>query len=184
MKNKLGFTIILLLSAAIGFGQNRVMDIGLEVQVYPTGYIPGFRVEKSFTKRDLGSVRVGYQIIDHRDQGLHDDETGSGFGGSLGYKHYFNRYFTGPSLGLRTDVWANKIDWVTKLEMGGESKGSSDILVVQPTVEFGWAFTLGENLVLTPAAAFGFEINVKTTGEDTGEGAILLAGLTAAYRIQ
>jgi len=184
MKFKRYFTIILLFTVAACFGQNKVMDIGLEVQAYPTGFIPGFRVEKSFTKKDLVGVRVGYQIIDHGDNGEHDDETGSGYGGSIGLKHYFNRYFTGPSLGLRTDLWVNKIDWVTKLETGGETKGSTDLIVVQPTIEFGWAFTMGEYLVLTPAAAFGFEINAKTKGEGTGQGAIFLAGLMVAYRIQ
>ncbi len=160
------------------------MDFGLEVQVYPTGYIPGLRFEKSFTQRDLATVRAGYQIIDHRDQGLHDSEKGSGFGGTLGYKHYFRKYFEGPNLSARTDFWANKIDWVTKLETGETTKGTSNILVLQPTIEFGWGFTVGDYIVLTPTAAFGFEINVKTKGEETGEGSIMLAGLTATYRIQ
>lgn len=184
MKNKLCFTFILLLNLCFCFGQKEVFDFGLEVQVYPTGIIPGLHAEKSFTKKDLVTARLGYQITDHGDQGLHDDETGSGFGGSLGFKHYFAKYFSGPSLGLRTDVWANKIDWVTKLEAGGTTQGSSDIIVVQPTTEFGWAFLLGENFVFTPTAAFGFEINTKTKGEETGEGAIFLLGLNLAYRFQ
>lgn len=183
MKNKLSFTFFLLCVGALAFGQKRVVDFGLEVQVYPTGVIPGVRFEKSFSKRDLVTARLGYQIIDHRDQGEHDDETGSGYGGSAGYKHYFNRFFNGPSIGVRADFWSNKIDWESKTDTGTRT-GTSEILVVQPTAEIGWGLLLGENMVLTPALAFGFEINVKTDGEETGEGAILLAGLTAAYRFQ
>lgn len=184
MKNKLHLTFAFICLYTLTFGQNRVMDIGIEFQAYPTGFIPGFRFEKSFSKRDLYTVRLGYKIIDHRDNGEHDSEKGSGFGGTVGYKHYFDRYFSGPSLGLRTDIWLNSLDWESKDENGSLRKGSSDITVVQPTAEFGWGFLLGENMVITPTLSFGFEINVKTKGEETGEGAIMLAGVTAAYRIQ
>ncbi|MBI1225604.1 MAG: hypothetical protein GC192_10245 [Bacteroidetes bacterium] len=177
------FTFILLFAFICCNAQKKVFDIGIEAQIYPTGYIPGFYAEKSFSQRDLGTVRFGYQIIDHRDQGKHDSEKGSGYGGTLGYKHYFKKYFVGPSLSLRTDFWANKLDWTTNLEAGGEIKGKTDILVLQPTLEFGWAFAIGDNFALTPTVAYGFEKNIKTKGEPTGEGAIMLAGLKAAYRI-
>ena len=154
------------------------------MQAYPTGIIPGLRFEKSFNKRDLWSVRVGSQIFDHGDKGEHDSEKGFGWGGTAGYKHYFNRYFIGPSLAARIDLWRNSVDWETKDDLGGIRKGNSEIRVIQPTVEFGWAFLVGENMVVTPTAAFGFEINVTTVGEKTGEGLILLVGLNAAYRIQ
>ena len=178
---KINFTIFLLALACFSFGQNRVMDFGLEIQVYPTGLIPGLRFEKSFTKRDLYTARIGYQIIDHGSKGEHDSEKGSGFGGTLGYKHYFTKYFVGPSLGARTDYWRNSIDWETQTDTGVRA-GNSEVQVIQPTVEFGWGFSIGENFVITPSAAFGFEINIKTVGEGTGEGLIMLAGVTAAYR--
>lgn len=183
MKFKLQFTLVLLLVAGFGFGQKGILDAGLEVQVYPTGIIPGLRFEKNFTQKDLAALRLGYQFIDHRDQGKHDTEKGTGFGGTLGYKRYFKENFVGPSLGIRSDLWANKIDWESKLETGEIAKGTTNILVVQPTLEFGWGFPISDKLILTPTAAFGFEFNVKTKGEATGEGAIILAGLTASYRI-
>ncbi|MCC6724199.1 MAG: hypothetical protein IT258_06775 [Saprospiraceae bacterium] len=182
MKNNFRFTFAFLFFASLAFSQNRVTDIGLEFQVYPTGIIPGFRIEKSVNKYDVANARVGYQIINHRDQGLHDDEKGSGYGLSLGYKHYFEKYFSGINLGIRTDVWFNSIDWKTTTDTG-TLKGKSDIIVLQPTLELGWAFLLGDNMVLTPAIAAGFEKNIKTKGEKTGEGLILLAGITAAYRM-
>jgi hypothetical protein len=56
-------------------------------------------------------------------------------------------------------------------------------LVLQPTLEAGWGFVVGEKIVFTPTVAFGFEINVKTEGEPTGEGAIVLLGINLAYRL-
>ncbi len=182
MKNNLRFTFALLFIASFAFAQKRVTDIGLEAQVYPTGIIAGIRAEKSINKHDVGSVRLGYQFINHGDQGLHDDEKGSGYGVTIGYKHYFERYFSGLTLALRTDFWYNTIDWETNTD-AGIVKGVSKIMVLQPTVELGWAFAFGENLVLTPAIAAGFEKNISTDGEDTGEGLILLVGVTAAYRL-
>jgi hypothetical protein len=182
MKNNLRFTFVLLLIASFAFGQKRITDIGLEAQVYPTGIIAGIRAEKSINKHDVGSVRLGYQFINHRDLGLHDDEKGSGYGVTIGYKHYFERYFSGLTLALRTDLWYNTIDWETNTD-AGKVNGVSKILVIQPTAEVGWAFAFGDNIMLTPAIAAGFEKNISTNGEDTGEGLILLGGVTAAYRL-
>lgn len=183
MKTQLQLTFFLLLAATISFAQKKVLDIGAEFQIYPTGYIPGVRAEKSFSKNDVATARFGYQIIDHRDQGKHDDETGVGYGGSIGYKHYFWRYFRGPSLSIRSDFWVNKIEWVTINGPNDLTTGNTGIFVVQPTAEFGWTFTIGEHFVLTPTVAMGFEKNVKTKGEPTGEGMIMLGGIIAMYRI-
>ncbi len=182
MKNKIRFTLAALLFALMAFGQNKVTDIGLELQVYPTGIIPGIRAERSVNHHDVASMRVGYQIIDHKDFGVHGSEKGSGFGLTVGYKRYFQKYFTGLTLALRTDAWYNTIDWEDETDTGAV-KGTTEILVLQPTVELGWAFSLSDNFVVTPAIAAGFEKNVYTKGEPTGEGLILLAGITAAYRL-
>ncbi|MBK8564721.1 MAG: hypothetical protein IPN76_15650 [Saprospiraceae bacterium] len=156
MKNKIRFTFVGLLLGIFAFSQNKVTDIGLEVQVYPTGIIPGIRAEKSLNKHGVGSVRLGYQIIDHKDAGVHDDEKGTGFGLTVGYKYYFQKYFTGLHLALRTDAWYNTIEWEDYLDTG-KLKGTTNILVLQPTVELGWTFSFSDNLLLVPAIAAGFE---------------------------
>jgi hypothetical protein len=183
MKTIFNLTILLIFPSIFCFAQKRVMDIGLEFQAYPTGLIPGIRFEKSFTKRDLYIARLGFQLIDHGSSGEHDNEKGYGWGGTVGYKHYFGKFFRGVNLGIKTDVWRNSIDWESRTD-GRIVKGNTSIRVVQPTIELGWAFLLGEDLVVTPNAAFGFEINVRTIGEPTGEGPVMLAGLTAVYRFQ
>ena len=53
--------------------------------------------------------------------------------------------------------------------------------MLQPTVEGGYAFWLGEDWKLNVFGAFGAEINVKTDGEDVGEGAIGILGVSVVY---
>ena len=179
MKIKLAFTLGLLLFTLIGSGQNSILDVNFEFQAYPTGLIPGVRLEKSFAEKNAVHLRLGYQMIDHGDQGKHDDETGSGYGFTLGYKRYLKDGFKGLHLGIRSDVWFNTIDWVSIEE---PAAGTTEIVVLQPTAEAGWLFNLGKNFILAPTLAFGFEINVKTKDQPTGEGTILLLGLQAGYR--
>lgn len=72
------------------------------------------------------------------------------------------------------------IDW---RDDAGPRAGSTDITVLQPTVQGGYDFSLGGGrFVLETTLAAGFEFNVRTDGEDVGEGPILLLGLGIAHR--
>jgi len=162
---------------------NAKMDIGLDFQAYPTGIIPGLKIEKLLGDKGAFGLRLGYQFIDHQDFGVQDNEIGTGYGFSLGYKHYFQAGHEGLSLGIKNDVWFNSIDWENVGPFGITFNGTSDIIVVQPTVELGYLFKFGDALVLTPSVAFGREFNVKTEGEEVGQGFIILGGLTLSLRI-
>ncbi len=154
------------------------MDVGIEFQIYPTGILPGVRLSRDFGARHAVHVRLGANIFNHRDWGKHPEEKGSGWGGTLGYRHYFRDGYQGLFAGLRADVWRNTVQWKRDVPAGA---GTSRIVVWQPTAEAGYAFVSGR-LVLAPALAFGAEFNVVTDGEPTGEGLILLGGVTVAYR--
>lgn len=183
MKKTKSIFAILFCFACTGFAQTGPFDVNFEFQAYPAGLIPGLRLEKGFAQKNAASLRLGYQFIDHQDFGKHDDETGSGYGFTLGYKRYLKENFVGWFAGLRNDFWWNEIDWEDAvLGPAGLRIGTTDIFVVQPTVEAGYAFALGQNWVFSPALAFGFEVNVKTEGEPTGEGAIFLLGLNFGRR--
>jgi hypothetical protein len=145
--------------------------LGLEIQAYPTGVIPGIRLEKFINGSTSLSLRLGYQIIDHRDLGVQENEEGSGYGASFAYRKFFNSQQKGFSLALRSDIWRNKIDWQT-----GSDFGTSNITVVQPTLMGEYTFKSNTNFSITPSFSFGWEWNVSTDGEATGEGAIILLG--------
>ena len=151
-------------------------DIGIELQAYPTGIIPGIRLEKYLNTHSSLNLRLGYQLIDHRDLGVQENEEGSGYGASLAYRRFFKPSHKGLSLALRTDLWFNKIDWTD-----GLLEGTSNITVVQPTLMGEYAIHLSPTVVITPSLSFGYEWNVSTDGEPTGEGAIILLGFSLGF---
>lgn len=158
------------------------LDLSFEFQAYPTGLIPGIQIEKGFGEKDALHLRLGYQYIRHGDFGVHEDERGDGYGFSLGYKHYLKENFTGWFWGLRNDLWWNTLDWKDNIGTSNEIGGTTEIVVVQPTAMAGYLFELGETGFFTPSIAFGFEVNVQTEGEETGQGAILLLGFEIGKR--
>lgn len=184
-----GMTILISKDSVAQDYRHQISDIGAEFQVYPTGVLPGLRIDWALNNRSTLNLRTGLNIIRHRDLGVHEDERGLGVGFSLGYRRYFtsitqplSRWF----LGLRSDIWFNAIDWKDHIGLTNEVKGTSNIVVVQPTLEGGYLFTLGTNkqFTLAPSIAFGFEINVANDGEEVGEGAILLLGISGGYRFR
>ncbi len=179
----LSFSFIFLFPT-LSHSQSSIFDVNFEFQAYPTGLIPGIRLENGFGDRHAVHLRLGYNWIRHRDLGEHDDERGDGYGFSLGYKYHFRDNFQGFFLGLRNDLWFNSLDW-EDYDAGGAvvASGTSDIIVVQPTAEFGRTFVLGDGgWTFSPNIAFGFEVNVKTEGADVGQGAILLLGFKVGPR--
>ncbi len=162
---------------------NKSFDVGLEIQAYPTGVIPGIHFEYGLSDRDGLLGRVGYNIVNHRDLGVQDNEKGGGFGFSLGYRHYFKTDRQGFFLGARTDLWFNKIDWKDSPNLPTEVRGKTDVTVFQPTAEAGYVINLKkEGWSFVPSIAFGAEINIKTEGVPVGEGAVLLLGFTFRKR--
>jgi len=155
-------------------------SLAFEFQAYPTGLIPGFRADYHIGQHQSFHVRAGYNRVRHGANGVQDDERGDGFGGTLGYRYYFLEGWTRWFLGARTDVWRTTLDWQEKDENGNiQSEGTSKLVVLQPTAEAGYRFSLGAGpWFIAPTAAFGVEINVKTEGAPTGEGLILLLGFS------
>lgn len=171
--------------------KHRFWQLGAEVQVYPTGVIPGlaveFGIDPKWGKNAL-NFRLGYNLFDHRDLGVHDEEIGGGPGFSLGYRRYLSGEYARWFLGVKSDVWFNSVDWKDDLEDGTTAVGETDIIVLQPTAELGYTFFVGGSrgagLRISPSVAFGWEWNAQTEGQPTGEGAILLVGARLQYRLK
>ncbi len=157
-------------------------DAHFELQIYPTGIIPGIRLEKNFAKKNAAHIRVGFQLINHWGLGVQEEEKGYGYGTSFGYKRYFKEEFKGFSLGAKCDLWQNFISWKNDAGTAMETSGKTEIYVVQPTLELSYTFLKNKDLLIVPNAAFGFEWNVKTEGLATGEGPIFLIGILIGKR--
>jgi len=182
MKFKYPLIICLLFLTVAVQAQTTHIDIDFEFQAYPTGLIPGMRFEAASGK-NAGHIRLGLNWIRHGSAGVHDNERGQGFGFSLGYKRYFTENHLGYFVELKNDLWFNEIDWKDNLNLPNEFGGRSDVVVTQPTIGAGYMFQLNPYMVISPTLAFGYEVNLWTDGEPTGEGAIFLLGFHTGWRL-
>ena len=98
-----------LLAIMFTFNANTQTNFNLELQAYPTGFIPGIRIETQLNQKTKAHLRLGMNIFNHRDLGVQDEESGHGFGFTLGAA----RTLKNPKfeLGIRNDVWFNRVNW-------------------------------------------------------------------------
>jgi len=165
--------VLILLLFVVSLSVRSQTTFNIELQAYPTGLIPGFRIENQLNEKIKAHLRVGLNIFDHRDLGVQLNESGQGYGFTLGA----TRSLKNPKfeIGLRNDIWFNTVEWCD-ITAPSKITRETKITVLQPTAELSYRLE-GKYLVLRPSVAFGLEWNVKTTGEPTGEGPILLFGL-------
>lgn len=168
-----------------GLEKQKLLDVNFEFQAYPTGLIPGIQLEKGFAHHHAVQLRFGYNWVRHRGLGVHEDERGNGFGFTVGYKRYFKRNFYRWFAGIRNDFWFNSLNWRDNIGEANEISGTTDITVLQPTIEGGYLFEMNANensITFAPTLALGFEINVREDGAPVGDGLIVLLGFQVGYR--
>lgn len=171
-------TIIFATFFPVGAQAQATEHIGLELQVYPAGVILGIRGGLIFDRHQELNLRLGYNIARRGDFGEHDNEEGGGPGFSVGYRYHFKDNLEDLFIGARTDIWFLDIDWRDDQPL---RTGSTDITIIQPTLETGYDLLKRSDWTLAPTVSFGYEFNIKTEGEEVGEGAILLGGVNATY---
>ena len=162
---------------------NRITNIGLELQQYPTGYMIAGHGEIGWNKRHSIDFRAGYNGLDHLSFGPNDEEIGGGPGFSVGYNYYFGKNFQKWLISYRTDLWWNEVHWANEIGEINETKGQTNVVVLQPTLIGAYVFLFKEHFIFTPTLAVGMEINIITEGKPVGEGAIILWGAKLAYRL-
>jgi len=151
--------------------------LGAELQLYPAGVIVGVRYERPLGEQSVAYARLAANLTDRQDFGEHDDESGGGFGVGVGVRSWLDERGAGWYYGGRVDLWALAIDWD---DDNPARSGQSDIIVLQPAVEGGHSWRAGAGR-FDLGLALGAEVNVDTSGEDVGEGLILLLGLTYQF---
>lgn len=155
---------------------------GMEFSVYPAGQIVGIFGEAVNGNHHGFNLRLAANRARRQDfSGLNDDERGWGPGFSLGYRYYPDQRCSGFFGGLRADLWQMNIHWKDSSELVKE--GSSKITILQPTLEIGYEFDLPGAWRLSTAFVNGFEVNVRTHGEEVGQGWITLWQFRLARRL-
>ena len=153
------------------------INSGLEIQVYPAGIMPGIVSDWYLKDHFALNTRLGLNMANRHDwSGFHDSEKGTGYGGSIGLRYYVHPECDGLLFGVRSDLWKMRINW-EKHDVTPIEKGHTDILILQPTAEIGYLWRLKESKWNIGAIlALGFEINIKTEGEEVGQGRVSLFG--------
>lgn len=157
----------------------RSFDAGGEYQYTKDG--PVFSLQLAFNAEEHHSIvlRGGYMKLSGKTTIAHTGESGSGWGGSVGYRYHFSvipkRFFIGPRAGL----WNMNISW-----SDSESEGTSKLLMLQPALETGYTLIINDYAYITPFIAAGIQTTLSSKGEKTayGSGFILMAGISLGWR--
>lgn len=125
--------------------------------------------------------KLGYNTARRQDFGEHDKEDGGGIGLALGYRRYLDNKRSGLFMEGRASAWFLDIDWQDNAPL---RTGNSDITVFQPTIGIGYDILLNDGKIkLGLLVAFGYEVNMITSGEAVGQGGISLIGLSVDFRL-
>lgn len=162
--------------------QRGAQSLGFDVQVYPAGNI--FNIKSAWAVSAKGELigKLGYNFAQRENFGEHDSEKGNGPGFTFAYKRYLRTGFKGWYAEGRMGMWFLDIDWRDNTPA---ASGNTDISVFQPTLGIGYDFPLkNERIKLGLLVAFGYEVNVITSGEEVGQGGISLVGVSLTFPIK
>lgn len=149
-----------------------------ELQAYPAGFVAAAQARKQLGDGATFFLRGGYNFTDRQDFGERDNEEGEGPGVGIGYRQDITPMRSSSWFwGVRADVWWLEIDW----RDSALGRGTTDVTVFQPAAELGYRVWQQDGGAMEYAASLGAEINVETDGEEVGEGAILLVGVTWVF---
>ncbi|GEM_PF-370526 len=161
--------------------QRGAQSLGFGIQIYPAGTI--YNIKSAWAVSAKGELigKLGYNIAQRENFGEHDSEEGNGPGFTLAYKRYLRTGFKGWYAEGRMGMWFLDIDW---RDNNPAASGNTDISVLQPTLGIGYDFPLkNERIKLGLLVAFGYEVNIVTSGEEVGQGGISLIGLSFMYNL-
>ena len=181
---KTTFVLLLtFLTAGAVYGQNTrnrgAQSLGFGVQIYPAGTILNLKSSWAVSHRSELIGKLGYNFAQRENFGEHDSEEGGGPGFTLAYKRFLKSGFKDWYAEARVGMWFLDIDWRDNTPA---ASGSTDISVFQPTIGIGYDFPINnERIKFGALVAFGYEVNVITSGREVGQGGISLFGLSFTY---
>jgi len=155
------------------------LEIGTELEVYPTGYIPTITSNIFLSPNWALRLRLGTNIADRKDySGLNDNETAKGYGGSIGVVKYFPIWSGNITAGFTTDFWRMKTNWIDN-----NQKGTTTNLVIQPWINSGYLYNISDKINTGISIGFGREINTMNKGEEVGQGWMGIATFSVNYSL-
>lgn len=173
------FTFIFsMVSRSQDMGYNTI-DAGAEYQWYPDGMILNLQLAINAKIHHSVQLRAGYNKAGLKKTSIHDSEEGHGWGGSIGYRYYFNALPRRFYIGARADLWKMNIHWSIPV-----TESTSKLTVLQPGVEAGYTFLINDLFFITPYFTAGTQLTLNTKGDKVsyGDGFCPMAGISAGWR--
>ena len=162
---------------------SKKIEIGVDLQLYPVGFMPMI-TSNIFFKEDWAlRFRIGGNFADRQDfSDFNDDEVAKGFGGTVGVVKYFKTWGKGkPFAGISVDIWNMWTEWQDGLQTENSTAGTTYNVVLQPWANVGYQYPISRKWNAGISAGLGREINVVTRGEKVGEGWMGLATFSVNY---
>jgi hypothetical protein len=181
MKYLTSLSIIILCSITTASSQDlgyKTTDVGGEIQYQPDGLLLHLHLAFNAKTHHAVIFRAGYNKI-NTGSPTHYSEVGNGWGGSLGYRYYFDpvpRKFFG---GFRIDGYKMTVHWSIPV-----TESDTKIAFLQPAIETGYTFLINDMFFITPHLSAGYQIKISSKGEAVvyGEGFIPQVGISAGWR--
>jgi hypothetical protein len=158
-------------------------DLGLSVQWYPAGIITTLNSELFSENKSSMLLRLGGNFANRRDYSpYNDNEKGSGFGGTLGYRWHFYGKCGCFVAGFNTDIWNAWINWKNDIGQANQTQGRTYTLVIQPWIEAGYFANINKSpFQIGLSTGFGRELNIVTKGKAVGQGWINSVSIQIQY---
>ncbi len=181
--------LIILLLPLTNFSQNKdnlnkKIELGLEFQKYPVGFMPMITANV-FVKKNLAlRYRIGVNFADRKDYSNYNDyEKASGFGASFGIVKYIPNGNGNFIFGATIDTWNMWTNWQDNLNTTMPTQGKTYTLVIQPWINAGYLYNFSNKINGGLSLGFGREINIVTKGERVGEGFMGIATASINYKL-
>lgn len=157
----------------------RTTDVGATYQYSPDFHT--FSLHLGFNSEEHHSFVLKGSYISSAKQktSSHNSESGSGFGGYLGYRYHFSVIPKRAFLGLGLGFQSMTIDW-TGLLFTGNTKTS----ILQPTLEAGYTLVINDYMYITPSVSGIIQTKLSSKGQDVGYGSGFApaAGISIGWR--
>jgi hypothetical protein len=179
------FTFIALASACFSLTSHsqdlgyNTTDIGAEYSWVENS--PGVNLQVAFNAKIHHSflASVGYKTAYRPISGTHNNEKGQGWGGSVGYRYYFDYIPRSFFVGARTHFWS-----LSMYRTADPTLKTVSVLIAQPSIEVGYTAVINDIFFITTYISAGKQFTISSP-DDTfgyGKGSATGAGISAGFR--
>jgi len=156
----------------------RTTDIGIEYQHFNDGSFVGLHFAANAKIHHSFHTTIGYYIAGNKPTASYYNDSKGGLGFNLGYRYYVKPRPDGLFIGIKTNLFINKIMLNTQTPEGPYTS-----MIFIPAVQTGFMLLINDAFFITPSIEGGFKTNLQNKlSADKGKG-VFLAGISCGFKI-